>query len=232
MPDPTDLPPGIVPVLISADPAAAAALLARDFGFAAESPGVMRLGDQRVALAPGAAAVGARGVIDHLALRTGDLARARAAFEARGARLAPAVTPDGPLYIPEFWQGGVDYVFFDGPGGALVELCAHRGTDWPQGPGQGHVGIACADIAGMARFLAAMGFRPAAEVRLLRPEGVTEVAFLTLGSSTAELFSPPEMRAPGALPRPPGPWAALRIAGLAAPQAGPEGLRVEPLAPG
>lgn len=209
----------IIPELRVADTARARADLCGVFGFADEGEGRLRLGNQRIALAQGAGA--GAGPIDHLALATADLDRDAQALIARGARPDPAVTPDGPLTIPEFWGAGVRYLFLCGPEGARIELIQNLGQ--PKGPGHDHIGIPCTDIASSVAFVVSLGGKVVHSVTLERPEGRTEVRFLALGTSVVELYQPPD-----ATPRPgPGPWSRLLIPG-AAHLTGPDGLRVGP----
>lgn len=209
----------IIPELRVRSRTAAEALLCGVFGFAQRPDGRLTLGSQTLALAEGEAA--GHGLIDHLALATPDLARDAAALLARGAEPDPAVTPDGPLGIPEFWGGGVRYQFFRGPGGARIELIENLAAARP--PGHDHIGIPCTDIAASAAFALSLGARPLADYRLVRPDGTTEVRFLSLGTSTLEFYQPPSPPAPAT----PGLWSRLLIPG-ASPQTGPDGLTIAP----
>jgi catechol 2,3-dioxygenase-like lactoylglutathione lyase family enzyme len=179
----------------------------------------MRLGSQVVAVEKGPAA--GHGRIDHLALAVPDLEAAARRILACGAMPDLAVTPQGPLTIPEFWGGGVRFLFLQGPGGARIELIQNLGR--PAGPGHDHVGIPCTDIAASAAFVAGLGGRLVQSVALDRPEGRTEVRFLALGGSILELYQPPVAVArPGA-----GLWSRLLMPGVV-PQTGPDGLQIGP----
>ena len=123
--------PRIVPELCLADPAAGAAMLSQVFGFVPVGGGRMQLGSQVIELRHDPAGTG-HGVIDHLALAVDDVEGALAGTQARGGRIDAAVTPDGPLFIPEFWEAGTRYVFLEGPEGARIELCARPGTARPR----------------------------------------------------------------------------------------------------
>lgn len=208
----------VIPELQLRDPMAGRRLLCGTFGFVDAGHGRLAFHDQHVTLTGGAP--GGHGAIDHLALAVPDLdACARDAL-ARGAQVDRAITPDGPQTIAEFW-GGVRYLFLQGPEGARIELIERPAT--PVGPGHDHIGLPCADLAATAAFLTSLGARPAASVRLQRPEGVTKVRFLTLGRSMLELYQPPTPPVPASQ----GLWRRLLIPGVPE-QTGPGGLIVAP----
>ncbi len=215
--------PRIVPELALADPEAGAALLARVFGFAPAGSGRMRLGAQVIELVRDPAVPG-HGVIDHLALAVEDVERALAQALARGGQIDRAVTPDGPLFIPEFWTSGTRYVFLEGPEGARVELCARPGTDRPGLPGHDHIGIACRDLAEMRAFFLSQGLTEIAATTLLRETGNVAVCFLGIGGSVVELYAPPGLDGVPA----PGRWRRLILEGGGGAGAitGPEGIRL------
>ncbi|MFZ1469740.1 MAG: hypothetical protein WAT09_12295 [Paracoccaceae bacterium] len=209
----------VVPELALPDPDQAAVMLADVFGFVAEG-GLMRLGNQRVALVRGAAA--GHGVIDHLALAVPDVDVAAAAMLARGAVVDPDASPDGATEIAEFWQGGVRYLFLQGPAGARIELIANLAA--PFGPDHDHIGLPCVDIAVTAEFLTGLGAVPKASHRLRHPDGVIEVRFLALQDTILELYQPLQAHPVAS----PGKWRRLLVTG-AAPAVGPEGLTIAPL---
>lgn len=217
----------IIPELCVSDPAAARAMLADVFGFAADGP-FLRLGDQRIAVVQADAATG-HGGIDHLALAVADVPAALAAVQARGAVLEET-TPDGPGQIAEFWDNGITYVFLRGPEGARIELCARLPADTRPGlPRHDHIGIPCTDIAATQGFFAELGFACLSSVSLSRDDGVTEVRFLSAGSSVVELYEPPALRGAKAAFAANGLWNGLRLLGTgrdAAVLTGPDGLRV------
>jgi catechol 2,3-dioxygenase-like lactoylglutathione lyase family enzyme len=163
-------------------------------------------------------------LIDHLALAVDDLDSALGECLARGATLAD-VTPDGPVFIPEFWAVGVRYVFLDGPEGARLELCARPGVARPGLPGHDHVGLACHDLPEMRQFFLSLGMTEIAATTLIRPGGDIPVCFLSLGQSVVELYVPPGVRR--AEPQP-GIWRRLILEGTEGSGllAGPEGLEV------
>ena len=217
----------IVPELAVRDVAAAAGMLRTVFGFAGAGD-LLDLGDQAVALVR-ADGVPGQGGIDHLALAVADVDAALAGFLARGTRLE-ATTPEGPREIAEFWEGGVRYVFLEGPEGARIELCARLAGEARSGlPGHDHLGIPCTDLAATEGFFLGLGLRPVAGVDLLREDGVTRVRFLALGSSVVELYEPPALRGAVAPFATEGLWRGLRLEGTALPKGarvGPDGLRV------
>ena len=215
--------PTIIPELAVADPAAARALLTDVFGFTATGD-MLNLGSQSVALLQ-AGGSPSHGRIDHLALAVNDVDEALAALLARGAVL-DTTTPDGPQEIAEFWDSGVRYVFLRGPEGARIELCARRrAAPRPDLPGHDHVGIPCTDIAATEAFFRDAGLTLRAAVDLSRPDGMTKVRFLSLGTGVVELYQPPTPPAvaENAL------WHGLRLVGATGPKGtttGPDGLRV------
>ena len=174
-------------------------------------------------------------MIDHLALKALDTDATARAVQGLGALVDTGVTPDGPLEIAEFWGTGVRYQFFQGPGGARLELCARRGGQALAGaalaaliPGHDHIGISCRDIAASVGFYRGLGLQLVHSVDLDRPDGRTEVRFLQLGSQTVELYSLPARRS-GLVTLPgQGFWLGLRFegAGLQGRLTGPDGERV------
>ncbi len=217
----------LIPELAVVDVAAVRAMLERVFGFVTAG-GVLRLGDQAVALVASEGPSG-HGGIDHLALAVADLDAALAGFTARGAVLE-ATTPDGPREIAEFWGAGVRYVFLEGPEGARIELCAKRGVAARVGlPGHDHVGIPCTDIAATEAFFRGLGLVRLAAHDLVRADGVTRVVFLQAGRSVVELYEPPALRGQPAPFAAQGLWRGLRLIGAGLEpglRAGPDGLRV------
>jgi catechol 2,3-dioxygenase-like lactoylglutathione lyase family enzyme len=217
-------PAEIVPELVLADPAAGAAMLAGQLGFQPDGS-LLRLGSQRIALRQGPA--GGHGPMDHLALAVDAVPPALAEAVARGARVDAAVTPDGPVLIPEFWDAGTEYVFVEGPEGARIELCARPCSTRPGLPGHDHLGIACRDLPGMRAFFLSLGLTEIAATVLLRASGDVSVAFLSTGVSTVELYAPPVPPAPATAPF----WRCLMLAGLTEVLQGPEGIVLRPLTP-
>ena len=213
----------IVPELVTLSVAQARADLAI-FGFTPEGGRMVR-GDQVIALVQAAVLPG-HGAIDHLALKAVDTDAAGWAVRARGARVDPGVTPDGPLEIAEFWGSGVRYQFLQGPGGARVEICARRGGQAEPVLeaallGHDHIGLCCRDIAASAGFYGDLGLGAVFQTVLQRAGGAIAVRFLRLGSQVLELYSPPGR---GDLPGQ-GLWRGLRFEGLGRQEmlAGPDG---------
>lgn len=208
----------MVPELLVTDLAAARRHLCDVFGFAPDG-GVLRLGSQAIALQQGE---GGHGVIDHLALSVPDLDAASAAMIARGA-LVEGTTADGPQLIPEFWRGGMRYLFLTGPDGARIELC-HNLAD-PQPLGHDHIGIPCTDIAASEAFVMGLGGRLVSAVTLTRSDGDTQVRFIELSGGLLEFYMAPVMPPVAAQ----GCWSRLLVPGLAAAVTGPDGLTLAPL---
>jgi catechol 2,3-dioxygenase-like lactoylglutathione lyase family enzyme len=186
----------LLPILSLADQRAGIAMLDRVFGF--ESTGmrggfgtIMALGNQRILIVPKLAVVGSVRP-HHLALSIPDTDQAMKECLDRGGVLAQSMTPDGPLEIPEFWTNGVRYVFFDGPEGALIELCMKKGQLSAEEWGHDHIGIECEDIAASQSQFEHAGCNLIASHSLDRDDGITDVAFLNRGASVAELFCPPK----------------------------------------
>ena len=219
--------PAFIPRLHVRDAAAAADQLAQVFGFRPEGgPNRLRLGDQRIELHQDADAAG-HGRIDHLALAVDDVNAALAAALARGAVPDGDVTPDGPLFIPEFWTAGARYVFLKGPEGARIELCARPGSARPGLPGHDHIGIPCTDLPAMGAFFRSLGCADIAATTLVRAGGNVLVAFLGLGDSVIELYCPPDRAAASVASH--GHWRGLVCAGMghAGRIEGPEGLIID-----
>jgi catechol 2,3-dioxygenase-like lactoylglutathione lyase family enzyme len=212
----------IVPELCLADPEAGIEVLCRVFGFAATGAD-LTLGSQRVRVVGGEVPAG-HGRIDHIALAVPDIDAALARFQAAGAGLEPEVTPDGIGDIPEFWQGGIRYVYLKGPEGARIELCQRK-----QNPvataGHDHIGIPCRDLPATQRFFEDQGARLVASVDLVRGGGTVPVRFLELAGGLIELYAP--VAATGRPAR--GLWSRLLVEGLESERFGPDGLTLAPL---
>lgn len=178
----------MIPVLAVEDPVSAREMLARVFGFVPAGGGCMALGGQSVAVIRWGAVPDdlLRIRLDHVAFATADADATCAEFDARGAHLARAFTPDGPRDIPEFWDNGVRFVFFDGPDGWPLEFCRKNGT--PGRAGHDHFAIRTADIAAVEDRLVALGALPIAHHRLGSGTGPVEVRFLALGPDVFEVF--------------------------------------------
>jgi len=216
-----------IPRLHVRDTAAAAEQLAQVFGFRPEGgPHRLRLGDQRVELHQDLSAAG-HGRIDHLALAVDDVDAALAAALARGGVLDGDVTPDGPVFIPEFWTAGARYAFLKGPEGARIEFCARPGTSRPGLPGHDHIGIPCIDLPAVRGFFRSLGCKDIAATTLIRAEGDVAVAFLGLGRSVIELYCPPGQAAGSVASG--GNWRGLVLdaAGPAEQILGPEGILIQ-----
>ncbi len=179
----------MIPVLAVQDPDAACATLARVFGFLPGGNGSMVFGSHAVAVVRIGAEPGGmvRMPLDHVAFATTDVDQACRQFMARGGKLAHTFTPDGPKDIPEFWDHGVRFVFFDGPDGWPFEFCMKKGTSSSEG--HDHFAIRTADIMTAVGQLGNMGGIPVAQHRLGGDAGAVEVQFLALGSHMFEVFA-------------------------------------------
>jgi catechol 2,3-dioxygenase-like lactoylglutathione lyase family enzyme len=212
--------PVLVPQLTVQNLDQAARMLERVFGFAPDG-GLWHRGTQAVRLVAGAPQ--GHGRIDHIALSVPDMDAAVAGLLAAGATLDPAVTPNGPQLIPEFWGDGLRFVYLSGPATARIELC-QRITGAAPEVGHDHIGIPCHDLAAMQAFFEGQGARLTASVDLSRPEGVIPVRFLSFAGGVIELYQPKNAeRAADGL------WSRLLVAGLPARLDGPEGLILAPL---
>ncbi len=179
----------MIPVLAVSDPEAACAMLARVFGFEPRENSVMMFGNHAISLVQvGAVPVGMlRMPLDHVAFSVTDADRAHLQFMARGGNLARSFTPDGPKDVPEFWDHGVRFVFFDGPDGWPFEFCKKKGA--ATGQGHDHFAIRKANITTAVTALGNMGCIPVAHYRLGRGERSVEVQFMALGSHMFEVFA-------------------------------------------
>jgi catechol 2,3-dioxygenase-like lactoylglutathione lyase family enzyme len=183
----------MIPVLAVNDPAAARRTLAELFGFKGDGP-IMTLGGQSIVLAaPGETPekfIPLR--LDHVALSVADADESCRAYLARGARLSSAFTPDGPKEIPEFWDGGVRFVFFDGPEGWPLEFCALKvAAQNSSGVGHGHYGIRRKGFEAALGELALLGAVQIARHRLGGGDAAVNVSFLQLRSAVLEVFDEP-----------------------------------------
>lgn len=159
----------------------------------------MRFGDQLVALVTGDATPA--GLIplalDHLALRVPDARKAARDFGANGARLHTGFTPEGPRDIPQFWEHGVRFVFFEGPDGVPLEFCQKLGAEAASAPlGHDHYALRARDLAPPQAVCAALGATTVA-THLLEGEVPVSVRFLARGNEIFELFDEGPFPAPG-----------------------------------
>ena len=178
----------MIPVLAVEDPVSAREMLARVFGFVPAGGGCMALGGQSVAVIRWGAVPDdlLRIRLDHVAFATADADATCAEFDARGAHLARAFTPDGPRDIPEFWDNGVRFVFFDGPDGWPLEFCMKKGR--PGRTGHDHFAIRTADIGADEARLRTIGAALVARHRLCTDTAPVNVRFLALGTDMFEVF--------------------------------------------
>lgn len=188
----------MIPVLAAQDPIAACQWLADQFGFAQVAPGLMAFGAGLVAVVPGADVPGnlIPLALDHVAFQVADADAVFHRFSAAGAQLDPAFTPDGPRDIPQFWDHGVRFVFFQGPEGAPFEFCAIN--NGPVDRGHSHFAIRANDLDAAERLVAGFGAKLIA--RHLLPGGLRPVSvrFLQSGPDLFELFD----EAPVVQPKP------------------------------
>ena len=179
----------LILVLAVSDPEAACGMLARVFGFEPRENDMMVFGNHAaVVVRIGAAPRGMlRMPLDHVAFSVNDADHARLQFITRGGKLAKLFTPDGPEDIPEFWDHGVRFVFFDGPDGWPFEFCMKIGA--VAGEGHDHFAIRKADITTAITALSNVGCIPVAQHRLGSGERSVEVQFMALGSDMFEVFA-------------------------------------------
>ncbi|RYG90042.1 VOC family protein [Loktanella sp. IMCC34160] len=178
----------MIPVLAVDDPESAREMLARVFGFVPNDHGCMALAEQSVAvIRTGDTPSGMLRIpLDHVAFAASDADETCAAIQARGGHLSRSFTPDGPRDIPEFWDNGVRFVFFDGPDGWPLEFCMKNGI--PDRSGHDHFAIRTTDIGAAEARLRAIGAAPVAGHRLSTETGWVEVRFLALGADMFEVF--------------------------------------------
>jgi len=210
----------LVSELTVRNPDQAADVLATVFGFAPDH-GLMRRGSQAVRLIKGQPQ--GHGRIDHIALTVPDIDASLATLMAAGATLDAAVTPNGAVFIPEFWDDGLRFAYLSGPESARIELCQRLTGASPE-VGHDHIGIPCRDLLAMQGFFEGQGAALTASVDLRRPEGMIPVRFFAYSGGVIELFQP--LRADRATH---GLWSRLLIPGLPATLEGPEGLILAPL---
>ena len=164
-------------------------MLAQAFGFEPRENGMMVFGSHAVAVVRiGALPDGMlRMPLDHVAFSVTDADHACLQFIAAGGKLARLFTPDGPKDIPEFWDHGVRFVFFDGPDGWPFEFCMKKGAATCEG--HDHFAIRKADITSAITALSDIGCIPVAHHRLGNEEKSVEVQFMALGSHMFEVFA-------------------------------------------
>ena len=146
--------------------------------------------------------------LDHVAFQVRNVDEAAKRFRARGAEYCKTFTPDGPLVISEFWESGIRYVFFNGPGGWPFEFCRKLGLDHDIGSeGHGHYSIRVSDINAVEARLKELGAKSIASYRL-GEQDVVDVRFMQVGDDTFEILNeapfpdPPESHGwIGLLPR-------------------------------
>ena len=124
---------------------------------------------------------------DHIALGVNDVEQEAADGLARGARLSADFTPDGPKSIPEFWDKGVRFVFFDAPANAPLELCQNLAAT-NSSNGHDHYAIRTGNLDKTSNMLGEMGATVLATYRLDTPDGPVNVRFLGLNGRVFELF--------------------------------------------
>lgn len=183
----------VIPILSLTDIGSGIDWLSEIFGFRVEGSRVamgttMVLGDQRILVSEGLSVAGAIGM-HHLALSVPNVDDAMRICLARGGQLAVSMTPDGPLEIAEFWENGVRYVFFEGPEGVLIELCAKIDATSEATWGHSHFGVMCEDVDQERRLFESLGYQKIADHQLERSEGTINVTFLESGRYVMELFS-------------------------------------------
>lgn len=186
-------PQEITPILSFEDVGRGITWLEQVFQFSVESwqasfGTTMVLGDQRIVISRKLSIAGAVG-LHHLALSVPEADEAMVDCLKRGGKLAGSMTPNGPLEIPEFWQNGIRYVFFEGPEGVLIELCAKKETISKTSWGHSHLGVMCQDVGRECGLFESMNCKRIANYQLCRPKGTTDVVFLEFGRSLVELFS-------------------------------------------
>jgi hypothetical protein len=183
----------MIPVLAVHDPAAARQALAGVFGFTGDGT-IMTLGRQSIALAsPSERPSGFISLrLDHVALSVPDTDAACRDFLSRGAKLSAPFTPEGPREIPEFWESGVRFVFFDGPEGWPLEFCALRNcsAEYPS-VGHSHYGIRRPDFELSLGELSHLGATLIARHKLAGSGAPVNVAFLQFQSTILEVFDEP-----------------------------------------
>ena len=181
----------LVPVLALNNPEGACLELVEHFGFRQIRPGMVSLGDQEILLVD----IGTvphdmlPQRIDHVALSVCDADQIHRRFSSKGARLDKKFTPDGPRNIPEFWEHGVRFVFFQGPEGWPLEFCARTGVKRSSDrTGHDHYGIRTSNIENSLREFVDKGAVLIARHKLVSAEGPVNVMFLQWREVTIELF--------------------------------------------
>ncbi len=181
------------PVLAVRDPIKARKALIANFGWV-EDGKLMRLGEQAI-LVSGIGEFPKHFMalpLDHVALDVSDADSAYRTFSARGATLSKRYTPNGPRDIPEFWEHGVRFVFFEAPEGWPLEFCAENGRRMRNNSfGHSHYGIRCQSVENLERDLVSRGASRISEYSLGSGPDIVTVVFLRFGTAILELFDEP-----------------------------------------
>ena len=179
----------MIPVLAVVDTVAACRLLADQFGFVPTGRDRMAFGTALVAVMPSAALPGNLIPLrlDHAAFQVADADAVYQAFGAAGAMLDPTFTPDGPRDIPQFWDHGVRFVFFQGPQGAPFEFCAKNNAG-PLDRAHSHFAIRTSDLDAAEVQLAGFGAKRIAQHLLPGNPRPVSVRFMQSGPDVFELF--------------------------------------------
>lgn len=190
----------MIPVLAVTSPALACQQLADHFGFQPRGMGRMVFGTAEIVVVPqGKISQGkiSQGEIpqgfidlplDHVAFQVPDAEEQYLLSRAVGAQLDPNFTPNGLRDIPEFWENGVRFVFFQGPDATPLEFCTKNPPSAPQPNGHSHYAIRTQDIDATESRIIAMGGHRMAQHRLAGNPTPVTVRFMALGAVVFELF--------------------------------------------
>ncbi len=188
----------MIPVLRVKDPVTAGLLLKKNFGFE-QSGNIWRLGQQSIRLV-------AEGEVpdqfvslpfDHLAIAASNIDKHTEHFKAKGALLSKDYTPDGPREIPEFWEQGVRYVFFNGPDNSPIEFCEIKGRPHLTHFGHSHIGVRRSSLADAMDEISNFDCKLIASYRLAGDGAPVNVAFLSWGDVVLEFFDEPAPKTHG-----------------------------------
>lgn len=137
----------MIPVLSVSDISNARDHLINVFGFEALDGNKIRFGDAEIIIVSYTDIPKAiiRKPIDHIAFSVQSLAEFESSSLGRNGYYHSEYTPEGIKEIPEFWESGVKYVFFEGPDGAPFEFCCRNSIEAAE-KGVDHVGIRNLDI--------------------------------------------------------------------------------------
>lgn len=187
----------MIPVLAVRDPVSACRTLADQFGFVQGPHGRMAFGTTQITVVSSDALPSAliRLRLDHVAFHVAAVDEIYETFCRAGAVPDPSFTPDGPRDIPQFWDHGVRFIFFQGPGAAPFEFCTRTNASAGVERGHDHFAIRAFELDAAEARVGLLGGRRIAEHSLPAVTRSVSVRFVQTGPVVFELFDEPPFAA-------------------------------------